>query len=96
MSPVGREALVKATAELFLRQGTRVAIWDIDKKAGKSVVDIWQTEGLDCQFYRVDTRNLKETEATAAQVVNDFGRIDILVNNAGITRDASMKKMTTG
>ncbi len=48
-----------------------------------------------CRFYKVNTARLAEVEAAAAAVVEDFGQIDILINNAGITRDATMRKMTS-
>jgi 3-oxoacyl-[acyl-carrier protein] reductase len=71
-----------------------VAIWDLDETSGTQAVEGWRQEGYEVGFYRVDTRKPEATEAAAARVMADFGRIDILINNAGITRDASMKKMT--
>jgi 3-oxoacyl-[acyl-carrier protein] reductase len=90
----GAKGIGKATAELFLQAGARVAIWDIDTDAGESAVANWQQNGYPVSFKQVDTRHLGEVQAAAAEVVSEWGQIDILINNAGITRDASLKKMT--
>ncbi|MCB0656519.1 MAG: 3-oxoacyl-ACP reductase FabG [Saprospiraceae bacterium] len=90
----GARGIGKATAEKFIREGAAVAIWDIDAQAGQATAAALAQSGGKAKFYSVNTTDLAATEAAAAAVVSDFGRIDILVNNAGITRDASMKKMT--
>ncbi len=90
----GARGIGKATAARFLKEGARVAVWDVAVEAGESVAEEWSSQGYQCRFYRVDTTGLEAVLTAAAEVAKDFGRIDILVNNAGITRDASMKKMT--
>lgn len=84
----------KGTAEKFLSEGAKVAIWDLDETAGNRTLGDFKTRGYDCRFYKVNTTQLDAVERAAAQVAADYGTIDILVNNAGITRDASLKKMT--
>lgn len=90
----GANGIGKATADLFLNEGAKVAIWDIDEQKGIEAVTQWHAQGLKCKFYKVDTTTLAAVEEATVQVNQDFGQIDILINNAGITRDASMKKMT--
>lgn len=84
----------KVTAEIFLKEGASVAIWDIDGAAGEKTVNDFIKLGYHCKFYRVNTTDLDSVTTAAAEVKDTFGQIDILINNAGITRDASMKKMT--
>lgn len=91
----GANGIGKATAARFLQEGAHVAIWDINEVAGKALATTWAAQGASCKFYRVDTANLEAVTEMAEAVAQDFGQIDILVNNAGITRDASMKKMTS-
>lgn len=91
----GASGIGKATTARFLEEGARVAIWDINEVAGKALATTWASQGASCKFYRVDTANLEVVTEMAEAVARDFGQIDILVNNAGITRDASMKKMTS-
>lgn len=90
----GARGIGKATAQRFLEEGARVAIWDIDEQAGRSAVTAWQDQGYHTTFHKVDITQLASTQEAAATVHEAHGRIDILVNNAGITRDASMKKMS--
>lgn len=90
----GANGIGKATAQRFLEEGAKVAIWDIDEAKGREAATAWQGQGFETKFYKVDTTSLTSTQEAAAAVQADFGRIDILVNNAGITRDSSMKKMS--
>ncbi len=90
----GAKGIGKVTAERFLVEGARVAVWDVAAEAGQAVVEEWSEQGYACRFDRVDTADLNAVLRAAAEVVAAFGRIDILVNNAGITRDASLKKMS--
>lgn len=91
----GSNGIGKVTAEKFLSEGASVAIWDIDATAGEQVVNEFLAKGHHCKFYRVNTTDLDAVMAAATEVNSTFGKIDILINNAGITRDASMKKMTS-
>ena len=90
----GAKGIGLTTAQRFLEEGAKVAIWDIDEQAGGAMAEKWSAEGYACKFYAVNTTDFDEVATQAAKVAEDFGGIDILVNNAGITRDASMKKMT--
>jgi 3-oxoacyl-[acyl-carrier protein] reductase len=85
----GANGIGRATAERFIKEGAKVAIWDIVADKGKEAA-----ESLGAKFYEVNTTDLAACEAAAKQVSEDFGQIDIIVNNAGITQDATMKKMT--
>ncbi|MEO1262155.1 MAG: 3-oxoacyl-ACP reductase FabG [Bacteroidota bacterium] len=92
----GARGIGKATAKKFLAEGAAVAIWDINDELGKATATELEKERAGkVQFYKVNTTDLAAVTAAAAQVAADFGGIDILVNNAGITRDASVKKMTS-
>ena len=90
----GANGIGYATAELFLQQGAKVAIWDIDEQIGILAVSQWQAQSFNCKFDRVDTTQLSAVQEATKRLVDQYGKIDILINNAGITRDASMKKMT--
>lgn len=89
----GANGIGKATVEKYVENGAKVAIVDIDTK-GEAISKSLRAAGHDVRFYPCNITQLANVEATAKQIIHDYGRIDILINNAGITRDASMKKMT--
>lgn len=91
----GAKGIGKATAKKFIEEGAAVALWDIDEEAGQGAAVELKPNGTEVRFYKVNTADLAAVSAAAEQVAKDFGGIDILVNNAGITRDASLKKMST-
>ncbi len=91
----GAKGIGKATARKFIEAGASVACWDIDEIAGKEATVELKSNGANLRFYKVNTADLAAVNATAESVKKDFGSIDILINNAGITRDASMKKMSS-
>ena len=91
----GARGIGKVTASVFLSLGARVTIWDVDEKRGHEAVADWQKQGYAAMFQRVDTTSLEAVQAAASHVAAQWGQIDILINNAGITRDASMKKMSS-
>jgi len=90
----GSRGIGKTTVDKFLKEGAKVAIWDIDEKTGRQLTDGYTQAGYSVKFYKVNTVDFEAASEAAKQVAVDFGGIDILINNAGITRDASMKKMT--
>lgn len=91
----GAKGIGKATAEKFLQEGAKVVIWDVDVEAGKATTQAFQGQGHDCLFMQVNTSRLEEVQEAAAKVMDQYQKIDVLLNNAGITRDASLKKMTS-
>ena len=72
-----------ATARLFVSQGARVAILDIDGKAAEAAARELGAGhlGLDC-----DVADKASCDAAAEAVLQAFGHLDILVNNAGVTQ----------
>lgn len=77
-SPTG---IGHATAQLFAREGARVAILDLPETDPKGVADELGSEhlGLEC-----DVRNKSACCACADRIAQVFGGIDVLVGNAGI------------
>lgn len=59
----------------------------------------WQQDfkklGYTCTLAPADVSNETDCLQMAQNLIEQFGRVDVLVNNAGITRDATIKKMTS-
>ncbi len=79
----GARGIGLAIAEMFLAQGHRVALWDIDaetlRRTEAALNDLERVLALPTDVSRPDQVN-----AAVASVVERFGRIDALVNNAGV------------
>jgi 3-hydroxybutyrate dehydrogenase len=73
----------KEIAALFVRQGAKVAIADLNQKGAEAVAaelgGAKQAIGV-----AVDVTNEQQTTACVAATIAAFGRLDILVSNAGI------------
>jgi len=61
-----------------------VAVADIDLVGADATTALIVGQGGSARTYAVDVTDPGSTEALAAAVVDDFGRIDVLFNNAGI------------
>jgi NAD(P)-dependent dehydrogenase (short-subunit alcohol dehydrogenase family) len=73
----------KATAQLFVEHGARVAVVDVAAADPQgAAADL----GPEHRGYACDIRDKAGCAATARQVIADFDRVDILVNNAAVSR----------
>jgi 3-oxoacyl-[acyl-carrier protein] reductase len=87
-SGIGRE-----TAFLFVKEGARVIVADMNEKAGEETVTQLKKEG-EGFFVKLDVTNREQAKQMAKITLEKYGKIDILINNAGIVQDAFLSKMT--
>ena len=98
----GKKALItgaasgigRATALLFAREGAAVAIADIDREGGESVVETIAGQGGSAVFIPCDVSVAEDCNRAVERTVQKFGRLDILFNNAGIIRRATVPDTT--
>ncbi len=88
----GARGIGKATADLFVKEGAKVLIWDILDEGAEAAQSI-RDAGFECQFEKVDVTNVASIASATEKAIAHYGQIDILVNNAGILRDKSFLKM---
>jgi 3-hydroxybutyrate dehydrogenase len=74
----------KEIATAYLREGARVAIADLDLKAGQAAARELDNTGTRAVAIAMDVTQEDQVEAGMAQVIKAYGGIDILVSNAGI------------
>jgi NAD(P)-dependent dehydrogenase (short-subunit alcohol dehydrogenase family) len=88
----GAAGIGRASAELFVREGARVAIADIDEPAGSA---LQRALGAAAIFVRTDVTDEVSVKAAVAAAVARFGKLDTLVNCAGgsISEDAPLGKV---
>lgn len=77
----GASGMGEATAQLFVREGARVVIGDVQKDKGEAVAT---SIGAECRFVATEVSNSEDVRALVRAAVDGFGRIDIMYNNAGI------------
>ncbi len=73
----------RATAELFARNGYKVAIFDVDRNIEKVAASIRHT-GSTCLSAVGNVGNEGDVRSFIELVLDEFAGIDVLVNNAGI------------
>jgi len=77
----GAGGLGRATVELFVEEGARVVIADVDTEGGKALA----TElGPAVAFQRTDVVDSDEIQRAVDFAVGELGGLHIMVNNAGI------------
>ncbi len=87
----GASGVGRATASLFVREGARVVIADLNAAAGEALA---AELGPQAVFVRQDAASAADWEAVSAFVRERFGRLDVLVNNAGILVKGSIEEAT--
>lgn len=78
----GASGLGRATVELFLKEGARVVIADVDRARGE---DLARTVGQAALFKKTDVANADEVQALVDFAVDRFGGLHVMFNNAGIS-----------
>ena len=74
----------RAAAELFARQGARVAILEINPEAGKETENAIRSDGGNAIFVQVDISDPDSVSDAFIEVEGEFGGLDVLYNNASI------------
>jgi 3-oxoacyl-[acyl-carrier protein] reductase len=89
----GAQGLGYAIAEVFIAEGARVVLGDLDLDRTRAAAEALGGSDV-ARAVRCDVTSAVDVDALVAAAVAQFGRLDVMVNNAGITRDATLRKMT--
>jgi NAD(P)-dependent dehydrogenase (short-subunit alcohol dehydrogenase family) len=73
----------RATAELFAREGAKVAFCGRREALGREVEAKIREAGGDAFYVRADVRDEAEVKAFAEETISRYGALDIAYNNAG-------------
>ena len=73
----------RATAEVFAREGARLALADIDVEAVRQVAKSISTDPRYVMAYPVDMTNDESVNQLLKQLMNDFGQLNCFFNTAG-------------
>lgn len=73
----------KGCALVFAEEGSKVAVIDIDEKAGRETVEEIKSKSGEARFFKTDVSDSGQVQSMISGVVQAFGQIDIMFNNAG-------------
>jgi NAD(P)-dependent dehydrogenase (short-subunit alcohol dehydrogenase family) len=90
----GASGIGRATAVLFAREGATIAIADLNKTGGNSLVEEIRSSGGRALFTPVDVSRAADCHRMVEHTVHEFGTIHILFNNAGIIRRATVTELS--
>lgn len=74
------DGIGEASARLFVEEGARVVIADIDDERGRAVA---RELGRQAAFHHTDVTREVDIKAAIDLAVREFGRLDCMMNNAG-------------
>ncbi len=90
----GARGIGKEIAFLFLKEGAKVAIFDINDEDLKITEDEAKSKGYELLSLKADVTNVEDIKKGIDIILDRYKKIDILVNNAGITCDKVFLRMT--
>ena len=74
----------RSAAELFAREGARIAILEVNERTGRECEASLQKAGGDAKWIKVDVANPESAQNAFAEIESVFGNLNILYNNASI------------
>lgn len=80
----GASGIGAATAKLFVKEGAKVVIVDVNEANGKEFEKELKTDGGEALFVQADVTNEEDVQNVFSEAKRAFGKVDILFNNAGI------------
>src|ERR1700691_1737582 len=90
----GASGMGEAMAKLFLENGARVVIGDLDgKKAKATAAALSGTSPNSCVAVEIDVTSAADVECLVRTAEEKFGRLDIMCNNAGYAPDFLIHEM---
>lgn len=80
----GASGIGRASVELFVAEGAKVVIADLNEEGGEALA---KSLGTDVAFHRTDVTKEADVEALVAFALGRFGGLDVMFNNAGIAQN---------
>ena len=80
----GTSGMGRAAAELFSKEGAKVAIAGRRIEKGEMVADGIRKKGGSAIFVQTDVSNTEDVKKLIEKTISEYGTIDVLFNNAGI------------
>ncbi|RHW38398.1 SDR family oxidoreductase [Lysinibacillus yapensis] len=82
----GASGIGAATAKLFVEEGAKVVLVDLNEEKGKAFEQELKNQNAEALFVKGNITSEEEVAAFFKQTIETFGKVDIVFNNAGIGR----------
>ena len=82
----GVSGIGAATARLFVSEGAKVVLVDLNEEKGKEFETELKALNAEALFIKADITSEEEVANIFKQTVESFGKVDVVFNNAGIGR----------
>lgn len=82
----GASGIGAATARLFVSEGAKVVLVDLNEEKGKAFESELKALKVDALFVKANITSEEEVANIFTQTIEKFGKVDIVFNNAGIGR----------
>ena len=73
----------RAGAEIFAREGAKVAVVEVDAEGGQATVDMIRSAGGEARLIVTDVTDEAAVVSAVTETLESYGRLDVLYNNAG-------------
>ena len=82
----GASGIGAATARLFVSEGARVVLVDLNEEKGTQFEKELKALGAEALFIKANITSEEEVANIFKQTIESFGNVDVVFNNAGIGR----------
>lgn len=82
----GASGIGAATARLFVAEGAKVVLVDLNEERGKAFEQELKALSTEALFVKANITSEEEVADVFKQAVETFGKVDVVFNNAGIGR----------
>jgi len=82
----GASGIGAATARLFVQEGAKVVLVDLNEEKGKAFEAELKEQNAEALFVKANITSEEEVQNIYKETIAAFGRVDIVFNNAGIGR----------
>ena len=90
----GARGIGKEIAMLFARNGSDIAICDVNLEEAEKTAQEIRDLGRESLAFKADVTNSSQVQDMVDKILDKFNKIDILINNAGITKDNLLLRMS--
>ncbi|MFD2629654.1 SDR family NAD(P)-dependent oxidoreductase [Oceanobacillus kapialis] len=82
----GASGIGAATAHLFVSEGAKVVLVDLNEEKGKTLEKEFKDQNAEALFVKANITSEDDVANVFKETIDAFGKVDIVFNNAGIGR----------